>query len=272
MSTIAREEPWRCDTHGLFEDTGKWVDRLRKSSHACCESPSAPALLGAIRIDSDVPVSIKVLPVIRVETPLNHQGCIEATGPGGGRVDLAAEQLEAGNYIFRWTTSRGRTGTGPGFRTWVPLSSPLTVTLVQTNLRDAGDHQRQLCNLRVRYDAASRRNPQTAHRRNVRRRQHPPGRTGERPGGQVDFPLQGIRGLREHPALERQGTQSYKTAAVAGRGRRNQSDDPRRGSGCARKSGPGRNLGDHRAVGGRVATWPRKRKTPAHGRRLHGSW
>jgi hypothetical protein len=134
MSTIAREEPWRCDTHGLFEDTGKWVDRLRKSSHACCESPSAPALLGAIRIDSDVPVSIKVPLVIRVETPLNHQGCIEATGPGGGRVDLAAEQLEAGNYVFRWTTSRGRTGTGPGFRTWVPLSSPLTVTLAQTNL------------------------------------------------------------------------------------------------------------------------------------------
>lgn len=99
-----------------------------------CESPSAPALLGAIRYNSDVPVSIKIPPIIHVETPLNHLGCIEATGPRGGSVDLAATQQAAGNYAFKWTTSTGRTGTGERFRTWVRLSSPIAVTLVQTEL------------------------------------------------------------------------------------------------------------------------------------------
>lgn len=115
------------------QQTGE-VIRFAADFEQHCESPSAPALLGAIRFDSDVPVSIEVPPVIRIETPVNHQGCIEATGPSGGRVDLSAEQLQAGNYAYRWTTSRGRTGTGPGFRTWVRLDLPVTVTLAQTNL------------------------------------------------------------------------------------------------------------------------------------------
>ena len=98
-----------------------------------CESPLAPALLGAIRYDSDVPVSIKVPPTIRVETPLNHQGCAEATGPNGGRLEFTALPLASDSYTFRWTTSTGRTGTGESFRAWARLDSPVTVTLAQTN-------------------------------------------------------------------------------------------------------------------------------------------
>lgn len=99
-----------------------------------CETPSAPALLGAIRYNSDVPVSIKIPPVIRVETALNYQNCIEATGPGGGSVNLSAVQESAGNYTFRWTTSTGRSGAGTSFRTWARLKSPVTVTLAQTDV------------------------------------------------------------------------------------------------------------------------------------------
>ena len=98
-----------------------------------CESPSAPALLGAIRYDSDVPVSIRVPPVIQVDTPLNYQGCAEATGPKGAMISLTAVQQAGGSYTFSWTTSTGKTGTGEHFRVHAGLKRPVTVTLAQTN-------------------------------------------------------------------------------------------------------------------------------------------
>lgn len=99
-----------------------------------CESPSAPPLMGAIRFDSDVPVSIKVPPGIRVDTPLNYQGCAEATGPAGARISLTAVQGAAGNYIFNWSTSTGQKGTGDTFRVHAGLKRPVSVTLAQTDV------------------------------------------------------------------------------------------------------------------------------------------
>lgn len=49
--------------------------------------------------------------------------------------------------MFRWTTSRGRIGTGPDFRAWVPLSAPLKVTLAQTNVatQETNNVSSQIC-------------------------------------------------------------------------------------------------------------------------------
>lgn len=93
-----------------------------------------PALLGAVRYDSDVPVSIKVPPVMRVDTPLNYQGCAEATSPAGADVSLTAVQQAGGDYLFRWSTSTGRTGEGADFVVPVALDEPVTVTLTQVDL------------------------------------------------------------------------------------------------------------------------------------------
>ena len=98
-----------------------------------CEG-MAPALLGAIRYDSDVPVSIKVPPVIEVLTPLNYQGCAEAAGPEGAEVSLLAVQQASGSYQFTWTTSTGLSASGPEFVLKVGLGTPVTVTLTQTDL------------------------------------------------------------------------------------------------------------------------------------------
>jgi hypothetical protein len=98
-----------------------------------CESPSAPALLGAIRYDSDVPVSIKVPPMIQVNTPLNYQGCAEATGPDGAEISLTAVQQAGGNYLFDWTTSTGLSASGLDFLVQVGLEGPAVVTLTQTD-------------------------------------------------------------------------------------------------------------------------------------------
>jgi hypothetical protein len=99
-----------------------------------CETPAAAPLLGAIRYNSDVPVSIKVPPVIRVNSPLNLQGCVEATGPRGARVSLTAVQNAAGTYVFKWTTSTGQSSTGTDFLARVGLKSPVIVTLAQTDV------------------------------------------------------------------------------------------------------------------------------------------
>ena len=98
-----------------------------------CEG-GAPALLGAVRYDSDVPVSIKVPPVIQVNTPLNYQGCAEATGPDGAEISLTAVQQASGNFLFNWTTSTGLSVTGLDFLLQVGLDGPVTVTLAQIDL------------------------------------------------------------------------------------------------------------------------------------------
>jgi hypothetical protein len=99
-----------------------------------CENPSAPPLLGAIRYDSDVPVSIKVPPVIRINTPLNYQGCAEATGPDGAEISLTAVQNSGGSYVFNWTTSTGLSAAGMDFLVQVGLAGPVVVTLAQTDV------------------------------------------------------------------------------------------------------------------------------------------
>lgn len=99
-----------------------------------CEFPEAPALVGAIRYDSDVPITLQLPPTIQINTPLNHQHCAEATGPEGANVSLTAIQHASGSYAFNWTTSTGLSGSGRDFVVPVGLDVPVLVTLTQTDL------------------------------------------------------------------------------------------------------------------------------------------
>jgi len=99
-----------------------------------CYSSSA-TLRGALRYNSDVPVTIKAPPKINVVSDLNYRDCVEATSPAGGTVKLSAiPSDDEGNYSFSWTSTTGVSGTGKTFEMSVGLNQTAVVTLDQQNL------------------------------------------------------------------------------------------------------------------------------------------
>jgi hypothetical protein len=108
------------------------IERFAADFEQHCEAQPA-ALFGSVRINSDVPVSVRIPPRVEVVSPLNYMGCVEATGPDGARVEMQAVQSQPGNYTFSWSTTTGLTGTGVHFAAQVALDDPMMVTLSQYN-------------------------------------------------------------------------------------------------------------------------------------------
>jgi hypothetical protein len=101
---------------------------------------AAPALLGQIRFNSDIPI---VKPVaINLENPLNTPGCVEASSPGGALVSVDANNATDANggtsLAFNWSSTTGDGGTAPVFSFNTPLTTdpqnPAVVTLSLTDL------------------------------------------------------------------------------------------------------------------------------------------
>lgn len=108
-----------------------------------CEGGPA-ALVGEVRFNSSVPISIPLPPILVIENPLNFGGCVEATGPAGAKVKFNATEsrdaLGGANLQFSWTTSTGKSGTGPNFAFDLGLATPATVEL---SMLDRTNGQRQ---------------------------------------------------------------------------------------------------------------------------------
>jgi hypothetical protein len=98
-----------------------------------CEG-SEPALLGAIRYNSDVPIAIKAPPKIKMVSPLNYRGCVEATSAASTSIKLSALASGDGNYQFSWASSSGLVGTGKNFEVSAALNQAVVVTLNELDL------------------------------------------------------------------------------------------------------------------------------------------
>lgn len=77
-----------------------------------CEG-GAPALFGAIRYNSDVPLPSLLTARIELENPLNPQQCVEAASPDGATISLHGSSTS--EVSFRWSTSTRVRGSGPDF-------------------------------------------------------------------------------------------------------------------------------------------------------------
>ena len=115
-----------------------------------CESPTAAALVGAIRYNSDIPVPEIIATSITMPDSYlpNLQGCSEATSPGGTTIALNASAVGGANLAFHWSTSTGRRGSGPQFSVPVKLGQYVTVNLTavdQVTGKRSPTATRQIC-------------------------------------------------------------------------------------------------------------------------------
>lgn len=123
------------------------VSRFAADFEQHCESPTAPALVGAIRYNSDVPPPEIITPSITISTPLNVDGCYEATSPAGAVVSATGSAAGGANLAFTWSTSTGLTGSGPNFSVPIGLNQHLTLSLTATDTvtGNSATATRQLC-------------------------------------------------------------------------------------------------------------------------------
>lgn len=119
----------------IARDAGGNVSQLAADWEQHCEG-GAPALHGQFRFNSDVPLTGRPIH-ITLETPLNAQHCVEATGPKGGRVTvnaLDATDAQGGRALdYRWSTSAGQTAAAATFSFVAALNqgpaNPVVTTL-----------------------------------------------------------------------------------------------------------------------------------------------
>lgn len=94
-----------------------------------CEQPTAPALYGQIRYNSNIPISGPLRAKITLESVLNAKGCVEARGPGGADVTangLASRDSSGGTDLsYYWQTTTGVISTDP--RLTIPVGVGQTV-------------------------------------------------------------------------------------------------------------------------------------------------
>jgi hypothetical protein len=116
----------------VYDASGN-VSRFAADFEQHCETPTAPALVGAIRYNSDVPVPGLIVPSIAVNSPPNPDGCYEATSPTGALVPVTGSAVGGANLSFTWSTSTGGTGSEPQFSVAVGLRQYVTLMLTATD-------------------------------------------------------------------------------------------------------------------------------------------
>ncbi len=124
---------------GIFEiayEADGSVTRLAAALEQRCEGYS-PAIIAHVRYNSTVPVF--GMPFrINLESALNGQGCVEATGPDGASVAMNASGARDGlggtNLSYQWTVITS--GTGSRFTDQVPIAASAP-TAAQVVVHDA---------------------------------------------------------------------------------------------------------------------------------------
>lgn len=127
----------RFDILELTRDSAGQVTSLAIDFEQHCEG-AAPALFGQFRYNSNVPLSPEPLHITLL-TPLNSRGCVEATGPDGARIRVAASDVhdaQGGQQLsYAWTSSTGAQGNTSEFTFKAPLSlAPSNIALTVQDL------------------------------------------------------------------------------------------------------------------------------------------
>ena len=128
-------------------DTSGNVSSFAADFEQHCESLTAPALVGAIRYNSDVPVPEIIVASITINEALNFDGCYEATSPAGAVVSAMGSATGSATLALSWSTSTGLTGSGPNFSVPVGLDQSVTLMLTATDTVTGSSStvSRQLC-------------------------------------------------------------------------------------------------------------------------------
>ena len=129
----------RFDVLEIVRDATGAITQLAVNWEQHCEG-AAPALLGQLRYNSDVPVIRRAR--INLDNPLNTRGCVEASSPQGALVSMNANDTTDAtggkSLLYNWSSTTGDVATTPTFSFNASLTtdpaSPTVVTLSVTDL------------------------------------------------------------------------------------------------------------------------------------------
>lgn len=126
----------RFDVLEVVYGTNGQVTSFAANFEQHCEWPTAPALFGQIRYNSDIPITRPLFARITVENPLNSGHCVEAADPTGASVRVNASASRDSNggtdLSYFWQTTSGITSTDPQLALQVGLNETVDVRLTVT--------------------------------------------------------------------------------------------------------------------------------------------
>jgi hypothetical protein len=108
------------------------VDRFAADFEQHCEG-GEPALHGAVRFNSTVPLPVLIPPSVESLDATNADGCVEATGPAGAEVNFIAASSNSIPVDYFWATTNGHSGSSDSISFPVALDESVGLDVVITD-------------------------------------------------------------------------------------------------------------------------------------------